>query len=301
MNRGKAIVVGAGLGGLATAALLAKDGFSVTVYEKTQTIGGRAVCKKVGDYWLDSGFHSLRKADKGPAAIVLEKLGKRIEFATKYSEGVVPKTYDNGKLADSPLSVGQLLLRYPMLTFMQKMRMMMLRQKIKRTPMEELDQMTVAELLTAANISDKNIIAHIKQMIAIAYYCEPDLGKISAGEMARYLADWPYDVGFPKGGWKQVIDKLQEAIVENGGVIRTGKEVKAIWITKEATGGSDRGGGGMGKAAGVVFHDGSIEEADFIVLNTPLKEIPELLKKKYLSEQLSQLLDRGIETSAGAV
>ena len=301
MKRGKAIVVGAGLGGLATAALLAKDGFSVTVYEKTQTIGGRAVCKKVGDYWLDSGFHSLRKADKGPAAIVLEKLGKRIEFATKYSEGVVPKTYDNGRLADSPLSVGQLLLRYPMLTFMQKMRMMMLIQKIKRMPMEELDQMTVAELLTAANISDKNIIAHIKQMIAIAYYCEPDLEKISAGEMARYLADWPYDVGFPKGGWKQVIDKLQEAIVENGGIIRTGKEVKAIRITKEATGGSDRGGGGMGKAAGVVFHDGSIEEADFIVLNTPLKEIPELLEKKYLSEQLSQLLDKGIQTSAAAV
>ena len=46
MKRGKAIIAGAGLGGLATAALLAKDGFSVTVYEKTQTIGGRAVCKK---------------------------------------------------------------------------------------------------------------------------------------------------------------------------------------------------------------------------------------------------------------
>lgn len=34
-RRDKAIIVGAGLGGLATAALLAKDGFSVTVYEKT--------------------------------------------------------------------------------------------------------------------------------------------------------------------------------------------------------------------------------------------------------------------------
>jgi phytoene dehydrogenase-like protein len=67
----KVIIVGGGLGGLATAALLAKAGFSVTLYEKTQTIGGRAVCKKIGDYWFDSGFHSLRKADKGPAAVVL--------------------------------------------------------------------------------------------------------------------------------------------------------------------------------------------------------------------------------------
>lgn len=91
MKSGKAIVVGSGLGRLATAALLAKAGLSGTVYEKTRAVGGRAVCKKMGDYWLDSGFHSLRRADKGPAAVVLEKLGKPIEFATKYSEGVVPK------------------------------------------------------------------------------------------------------------------------------------------------------------------------------------------------------------------
>jgi phytoene dehydrogenase-like protein len=294
--------MGGGLGGLATAALLAKAGFSVTLYEKRQTIGGRAVCKKIGDYWLDSGFHSLRRADKGPAAVVLEKLGKSIEFATKYSEGVVPKTYHKGRLVDSPLSLGQLLLRYPLLSFMQKMRMMMLIQKIKKTPMEKLDQMTIAELLTTSKISDKNIIAHIKQMIAIAYYCDPDLEKISAGELARYLADWPYDVGFPKGGWKQLIDKLQEAIVENGGVIRTGKDVRAIWLTKEEEEAGGSGGGvGMAKAAGIVFQDGSKEEADFIVLNTPLKEIPNLLEKKYLSEKLSQLLDNGMQTSAAVV
>jgi phytoene dehydrogenase-like protein len=302
----KVIIVGGGLGGLATAALLAKAGFSVTVYEKTQSIGGRAVCKKIGDYWLDSGFHSLRKADKGPAAIVLEKLGKPIEFATKYSEGVVPKTYDKAKLADSPLSVGQLLLRYPLLSFMQKMRMMMLIWKIKKTHIEKLDQMTIAELLATSKINDKNIISHIKQMIAIAYYCEPDLEKISAGELARYLANWPYDVGFPKGGWKQLIDKLQEAILENGGVIRTGKDVRSIWITEEKAGGSVVGGSAaavnMAKAAGVVFQDGSKEEADFVVLNTPLKEIPGLLEKKYLSQELSQLLDNyDLQTSAAVV
>jgi phytoene dehydrogenase-like protein len=299
MKTGKAIIVGGGLGGLATAALLAKDGFSVTLYEKTQTLGGRALCKKISDYWIDSGFHSLRRADKGPAAVVLEKLGKHLEFATKYSEGVVPKTYHNGKLVNSPLSVGQLLLRYPLLSFMQKMHMMMLIEKIKKTPIEKLNQMTIAELLAAAKISDKNIIAHIKQMIAIAYYCEPDLEKISAGELASYLADWPYDVGFPKGGWKQIIDKLQEAIAENGGLIRTGKDVRGIWITNEATGGSRDND--MAKAAGVVFQDGSKKEADFVVLNTPLKEIPNLLEEKYLPEKLSQLMDKGIQTSAAVV
>lgn len=294
MRKGnKAIIVGGGLGGLATAALLAKDGFSVALYEKTQTLGGRATCKRIAGYWLDSGFHSIRSAEKGPAAIVLEKLGKPIEFATKYSDGVVPMTYHDGKLADSPLSAAQLILRYPLLSFMQKMRMMMLIQKVKNIPMEKLDKMTISELLAAAKINDKNIIAHIKQMIAIAYYCEPDLEKISAGELARYLADWPYDVGFPKGGWKQLIDKLQEAIMENGGVIRTGKEITGVWITEDSVDGP--------KAAGIVFRHQMKEGADIVILNTPLKEIPNLLEKKYLSDKLAQLHHDGIQTPASLV
>jgi phytoene dehydrogenase-like protein len=302
----KVIIVGGGLGGLATAALLAQDGFSVTIYEKTQTLGGRALCKKVAGYWLDSGFHSLRKADRCPAATVLKRLGKHIEFATKYSDGVVPKTYHNGRLVDSPLSLGQLLLRYPLLTLVQKIRMMVLIQKIKKMPLEILDQMTIAQLLQATKIRDKTIIAHIKQMIAIAYYCEPDLNKISAGELARYLAEWPYDVGFPKGGWKQITDKLQESVLENGGVIRTGKEVKGVLITngseeeKEGEGGGDSGIN-TGRATGVIFNDGRKEEADLIILNTPLKEVLNLVIEKYIPQKLSQLIGNGMETSAGIV
>ncbi len=305
MNKGmsKVAIVGAGLGGLATAALLAQDGFNVAVYEKTQTLGGRAISKKVAGYWLDSGFHSLRRADAGLAAIVLRRLGKNIDFSTKYSEGVVPKTYHNGKLVDSPLSLGQLLLRYPLLTFTQKIRLMLLINKIKKISLEKLDQMTIAQVLQASRIRDQTIIAHIKQMIAIAYYCEPDLEKISAGELARYLAQWPYDVGFPKGGWKQIIDKLQDSILENGGVIRTGKEVKGVMVTEEPREVLERGSMDINtsRATGIIFNNGSKEDADFVVLNTPLKETANLLGEKYIPQKLSQLMNNGLQTSAGIV
>ena len=289
----RVIVVGGGLGGLAAAALLGRDGFSVSLYEKTHSLGGRAACKRIAQHWLDSGFHSLRRADKGPAAIVLEKIGKPIELATKYSDGVVPKTYHNGRLANSPLSAGQLLFKYPLLSFIQKTHMMMLMQKIKKIPMDRLDHMTIAELLGAAKIHDKNIIAHIKQMIAIAYYCEPNLDRISAGELARYLSQWPYDVGFPKGGWKQIIDKLQEAILENDGEIKTGKEVKRVLISDNV--------GDMTKATGVVFQDGMKEGADAVILNTPLSVVPRLLHEHYLPEKLMKAIDGGVKTSGAVV
>jgi len=40
-NKPTAIVIGAGIGGIATAARLAKSGYEVTVLEKNDTPGGR--------------------------------------------------------------------------------------------------------------------------------------------------------------------------------------------------------------------------------------------------------------------
>lgn len=57
MNQTKktVIVVGAGIGGLATAALLAKSGYKVTILEKNSTIGGRARIFKAAGFLFDMG------------------------------------------------------------------------------------------------------------------------------------------------------------------------------------------------------------------------------------------------------
>ncbi|HPC19939.1 MAG: phytoene desaturase [Kiritimatiellae bacterium] len=49
------VVVGAGIGGLAAAARLAKDGFSVTVIERNDQAGGRARLWKLAGYTFDMG------------------------------------------------------------------------------------------------------------------------------------------------------------------------------------------------------------------------------------------------------
>ncbi len=51
----KVIVIGAGVGGLASAALLSAKGYKVEVYEKNKTIGGRSAKLKVGDFSFDTG------------------------------------------------------------------------------------------------------------------------------------------------------------------------------------------------------------------------------------------------------
>ncbi|KAI1261553.1 phytoene dehydrogenase [Xylariaceae sp. FL1019] len=66
--RKQAIVVGAGAGGIATAARLAKAGFSVTVLEKNSFTGGR--CSLI--------THEGHRFDQGPSLLLLPKLFQEV-------------------------------------------------------------------------------------------------------------------------------------------------------------------------------------------------------------------------------
>ena len=52
-NKPTAIVIGAGVGGVAAAARLAKAGYKVDVYEKNEFIGGRCSLIFDGEYVCD--------------------------------------------------------------------------------------------------------------------------------------------------------------------------------------------------------------------------------------------------------
>jgi len=55
MKQKKIIIIGSGIGGLASAALLAKDGYHVTVLEKNEQAGGRAGMLEADGFRFDTG------------------------------------------------------------------------------------------------------------------------------------------------------------------------------------------------------------------------------------------------------
>ena len=69
-------VIGGGVGGLMTGALLAKEGFMVTVLEKNRTVGGGLQCFSRRGYLFDPGMHVFGGMQKGGnLRTILEYLG----------------------------------------------------------------------------------------------------------------------------------------------------------------------------------------------------------------------------------
>lgn len=86
MKDHKAIVVGAGLGGLTAAAYLAKKGFEVNLFERHHTPGGYASSFVRGRYEFEVALHQLSgigpEGDRGPCYRLLDRcdVAKRVEF-----------------------------------------------------------------------------------------------------------------------------------------------------------------------------------------------------------------------------
>ncbi len=77
----KAVVIGSGLGGLTCGSFLARDGYSVTVLEKHDKLGGYATSFRQGDFTFDVSLHALPVGDN-PTTRMLRHLGvlEQLEF-----------------------------------------------------------------------------------------------------------------------------------------------------------------------------------------------------------------------------
>src|SRR5262245_13240078 len=78
-------VVGGGLAGLTAAALLGRAGKSVVVYERTESLGGRASTQNVDGFQFNLGPHALYRG--GHAMRVLTELGITIDAGAVEASG----------------------------------------------------------------------------------------------------------------------------------------------------------------------------------------------------------------------
>lgn len=79
----KTVVIGAGVGGCASAALLQQAGHAVTLIETHPFVGGRCASMEKDGFRYDFGVHMFSRGDRGPHGEVNRRLGGDLRWITR--------------------------------------------------------------------------------------------------------------------------------------------------------------------------------------------------------------------------
>jgi phytoene dehydrogenase-like protein len=217
------MIVGGGLSGLSVAAILARAGHAVTVFEKASTPGGNARSKQHGAFTFNLGAHAFYLGGAGEE--LLSELGVRYCGAPPaFDKWLV---LDGGKLYAWPTRATSLT---GMPTWNPDATAALARfySSLKGIRQEQLQNVSVRDWL------DQEVLhPHVRQFVlALArlttYSHAPAM--VSAGMILPLLFA---QVLYLDGGWQTLIDSLRQVAQEAGAKLVTHARVTAIEIAEE--------------------------------------------------------------------
>ncbi len=217
------IIVGGGLSGLSAAAILARAGHTVTVFEKANTLGGRARTKQHDAFSFNQGAHAFYLG--GPGEQLLNELGVRFDGLLPAKDQFL--ALDDEKLHTFPTGIVSLF-RTTLLNLGAKGAFVRLLSMLKHMNMTQLQQVSMQDWL-----EQQVQHPHVRQlMLALArlttYTNAPEI--IPAGLVIPLLNT---QVRYLDGGWQTLVDGLRQVALASGAKMMTHTRVAAIEISEE--------------------------------------------------------------------
>ncbi len=215
------LVVGGGLGGLVTAALVARRGLTVTVLERAKQVGGRAMTHVKHGFAFNEGAHALYRG--GAAMRVLDGLGIEPAGRQPPSSGLAVAF---GRAHALPASLGSMLAT-GLLPFGAKLQGAKLLARLERFDTQALDDVTWNDFI-AREVADPLMHFTLEAFVRVATYTNAG-DVISAGATIDQLriAQSP-GVLYVDGGWRAIVIGALRAATLAGAVVRADAGVAAI-------------------------------------------------------------------------
>lgn len=221
----KIAIIGAGVSGLIAAITLEKEGFAPTIYEATESIGGRVKTDFIDGYQLDHGFQVL--LDAYPMA------QKYLDYKDLELQKFLPgaQIYQNDKtsiLGDPLRELGLLFstLTSNVGTFGDKLKVFSLNRELKRKTLEEIFEETetsTLEFLRDYGFSEGIINRFFKPFFS-GIFLEPRLSTSSRMFQFVYKMFASGLAVLPKGGIGAIPNQLRKQLKETKFVFNTSVE-----------------------------------------------------------------------------
>ena len=239
------VIIGGGLTGLATGALLANAGKRVTVLEKGNAPGGRAYTYEEKGFTLNYGPHAVYRPNTGFLGELMGRLGRPVPRCG-YPEPVKSYWADDDRFASVGAKPHQLL-GTKLFSLGSKVTLARLFLKLKGEKPERLaDDMTWGDWIDRFT-DDESLRRFARALGTVNTYTRP-----SRELSARFLIDalqrnmFAKDyVGYMWGGWSVMYDAFIDVLQSHGGAVVTGARVDALDLAPDgsiiaAVAGADR-------------------------------------------------------------
>ena len=289
-----AIIVGAGIGGLMTAAGLLNAGKKVLILEKAAFIGGKYTEVDYEGYKVTTGSWTSMGLESRIGKFC-EKVGAHVDYITlvdKKKQGEGLGYAANVRYPDStefnPLDFPNIPLTDAEVESIKKILMGLAADKLpakwdrsKNTPLRQfIDYFGGTEAIYDMFTAMVGVISGMT------------IDTLPTSEMKVFVDDgigkfWT-TLGFAVGGVKGIIDSLENHIRSKDGEIRTKTKVTKIIVEEN-------------QAKGVELSDGEIIESDIVVHNAGPKKLLKLAGRKNFPSDYCKKIDSLIPVEAGAL
>ncbi len=259
----RAAIIGAGLGGLLAANVLAKKGYKIDVFEKLPFAGGRFTNLNYKGFELTTGaLHMIPHGKRGPLGQLLKKLDVKVEILDSKPEGEVLYKDDRKELTKKVAPLRTLMKFYAKSLAYRLFKKDFYLEKFQKSIDEFSSKFLDAFLGWSLSITPNEIL--FSKFLKIYQQTMKFRGP-----------------GIPVGGCKAVIDALIENLKSYDGNVYLRKKVEKIAVKNS-------------KAKGV-FVKNQKKSYDLIISNLGHVETQKLIGRDYLNVDLKE--SRGIKYS----
>ena len=273
-----AIVIGAGAAGLASAALLAKEGQRVLALDRSNYLGGRGMATDDEGYRLNLGAHLLEDPGSGLTRIFAH-LGMTL--------GHGPSNTDMPVWDHDSERWGSIRDRYAGDADRDDLKAVI--QALLETSYEELDGLDNLPMRTWLSKHTRNQgVIDLFEFITVMECMTEDWWDHSASDnlfnrKMHYEEKRTAAYSFwPEGGWDNLFCELRDAVVDNGGVVELGRSVSRVLIEDGSVRGVclPRSGASLQNE---IFHE-EIVTAPVVISTLPVWNVLDVVSESHLPD-----------------